>query len=416
MSHVRQFGIWIAAALVAVAVLLMVLRVQYQFTQERFALAANPHPAEGRLVFESKGCAKCHGADAEGTASAPALRDRRSLSSLPLLVTSIWNHVPRMYDAMEAAHLAYPSMSNEEAARLVSYLYYTGLDDGAGDPVRGREVFRTKQCAACHRTGSAAPTPADLGHTASPLMFTQALWNHGARMGSEMRARGMEWPRLQARDVRDLFAFLRAESGSRDFHYGPTADPQRGWELFQSKGCMDCHALGGRETSTPRLVPSAARNSAAPALGAEGSLPLTLSGFGEAMLNHFPNMNRAITADGKNLPAFEGNDLADVAVFLYSLHYLEPSGSPHVGGSVFVWRGCAKCHGDDGSGGTAPGLRGRGQSYTAVRLATGLWAHGGRMYEQTRRSGQPWPHLEESDIGDLLSFLNTPLEKSGSKR
>jgi hypothetical protein len=32
------------------------------------------------------------------------------------------------------------------------------------------------------------------------------------------------------------------------------------------------------------------------------------------------------------------------------------------------------------------------------------------MYEQSRKAGQSWPVLQESDVGDLLSFLNTPIE------
>jgi hypothetical protein len=52
----------------------------------------------------------------------------------------------------------------------------------------------------------------------------------------------------------------------------------------------------------------------------------------------------------------------------------------------------------------------RGQTYTAVRLANNLWRHGAKMYEQSRKAGQSWPVLQESDVGDLLSFLNTPIE------
>ena len=129
------------------------------------------------------------------------------------------------------------------------------------------------------------------------------------------------------------------------------------------------------------------------------------------MLNHFPNMRLAMDGQGGTPPQFSSNDLADLAVFLYGLRNTEPTGSAYVGASVFVWRGCAACHGTGATGGSAPPLRGRGQTYTAVRLATGLWAHGNRMYEETRRTGQPWPRLEDSDIGDLLAYLNTPIEK-----
>jgi mono/diheme cytochrome c family protein len=103
--------------------------------------------------------------------------------------------------------------------------------------------------------------------------------------------------------------------------------------------------------------------------------------------------------------------MADLAIFLYSLRYQEPSGSPHVGASIFAWRGCADCHGARAQGTErGPALRGRGQPYTAVRLANNLWRHGASMYEQSRKAGQSWPMLQDSDVGDLLSFLNTPVE------
>jgi mono/diheme cytochrome c family protein len=146
-------------------------------------------------------------------------------------------------------------------------------------------------------------------------------------------------------------------------------------------------------------------------LGADGKLPPTFSQFGEAMLNHFPNMQRAMREVGQKPPVFESQEFADLALFLYTLHYQEPSGSPNVGASVFAWRGCADCHGARADGTSrGPGLRGRGQPYTAVRLATSLWQHGASMYEENRKSGRGWPTLQETDVGDLLAFLNTPVE------
>jgi mono/diheme cytochrome c family protein len=127
------------------------------------------------------------------------------------------------------------------------------------------------------------------------------------------------------------------------------------------------------------------------------------------MLNHFPQMERAMNSRSAAMPVFEGGEMADLAAFLYSLHFLEPAGSPQVGASLFTWRGCAQCHGDQAQGSrNAPALRGKGSTYTAVRLAADLWRHGARMYSTAHAAGQPWPLLSEEDVGDLLAFLNTP--------
>lgn len=404
MSHRRQFFVWIAFAAIAVVAFAAILRWQYQPTQRRFALGVTTHPAEGRAVYERKGCARCHGADGAGGPDAPALRERQSLTSLPLLVTAVWNHIPRMADAMQQSRMPYPAMSSDDMAQLFAYLYVTGVTDQPGDADRGRVLFGSKGCVQCHDDSGKAPAPSVLGRADTPLLLTQALWNHASAMTSQLQQRRMSWPSLKAAELRDLLAYIQLAAGRESAPPIRTGDPARGWNVFQAHACLDCHTLGGRSPS------ASSQNLRARSLGGD-SLPATLSQFGEAMLNHFPDMHRALAAAGKTPPSFTDNELGDLAVFLYSLRYFEPAGSPHVGASVFRWRGCATCHGDDASGASAPALRGRGQNYTAVRLSMGLWAHGSRMYEQSRKAGKTWPMLQESDVGDLLSFLNTPVGK-----
>lgn len=402
MSHRRQFYFWIALAALAVLGFAIILRLQYQPTQRRFALAVTPHPAEGRAIYEARGCARCHGSDGAGGPGAPSLRERQTLTSLPLLVTAVWNHVPRMADAMQQSRMPYPAMSSDDMAQLFAYLYVTGVTDQPGDAERGRTLFAAKGCVQCHEGSGQAPAVNVLGRADSPLLLTQTLWNHASAMTSQLQQRHMGWPSLKAAELRDLLAYIQLAAGRVSAPPIRTGDPARGWSIFQAHACLDCHTLGGRTDP--------GQSAHARSLGGD-SLPATLSQFGEAMLNHFPDMHRAMAAAGKAPPSFTDNELGDLAVFLYSLRYVEPAGSPYVGASVFKWRGCAACHGDDASGAGAPALRGRGQNYTAVRLATGLWAHGNRMYEQSRRSGQTWPVLQSSDVGDLLTFLNTPLGK-----
>ena len=107
--------------------------------------------------------------------------------------------------------------------------------------------------------------------------------------------------------------------------------------------CINCHAL--RNSPAVVHVSGAPQRAVGPLLGADGKLPPTFSQFGEAMLNHFPNMHRAMASVGQPTPTFESQEMADLAVFLYSLQYQEPSGSPHIGASIFTRRACAECHG-----------------------------------------------------------------------
>ncbi len=410
--HQRELVLWVAVATAALVVFGVILRFQYWNTQSRFAIAVTPQPAQGNAVFRAKGCAKCHGETAAGTALGPALRQRAA--SLPQLVTAMWNHAPRMYEAMNQAKLPYPTLSYDETGQLVAYLYLTSYSDGPGDAQRGQELFVSKQCARCHtRDGNpgGAPGVQQLAAADSPITWTQALWNHASEMENRMQRAGLSWPRFQANELRDLYAYVRQAGGRADTDMiVPAADPDRGWQVFQEKYCINCHSL--KKPAAVVNVSEPAKRALGPVLGADGKLPPTFSQFGEAMLNHFPDMNRAMRSLGQPPPRFESQEVVDLAVFLYGLHYLEPSGSPQVGASIFTWRGCADCHGSRADGtARGPALRGRGQTYTAVRLATYLWGHGAKMYEQSRKAGQAWPVLQESDVGDLLSFLNTPVER-----
>lgn len=397
MKKVRAW--WMVAAALSVVLLLGVLGQQYNGTQKRFAVQVPARPLAGKALFSAKGCATCHGEAAAGTANGPALRERAQAAGLPQLVTAMWNHAPRMWGEMRARNLAYPDLNYEETGQLLSFLYISAYSDNGGDVERGRKLFAEKHCAECHQDARDPRIAASLGGS-SPLDWTQALWNHAAGMRSRMSATRVAWPSFGREDLRDLYAFVASANDGKEARFGvPAGDPARGWRTFQDRGCVSCHG------------PSEAARGGAPTFGPDRPLPPTFSEFGAALLNHVPQMERATAKQGVTWPALEGNDLNDLAVFAYSLHYLEPSGSPQVGASVFAWRGCARCHGAEAQGGPAPALRGRGQTYTAVRLATDLWKHGARMYHNSQDDGQQWPVLQDSDVGNLLTFLNTPLEK-----
>jgi mono/diheme cytochrome c family protein len=396
MTLSRQLLLWTVAALASVLLLIGVLRYTGGHAQ-RFAASVAPRPAAGRLVFQSKGCAACHGAEATGTSSGPALRQRASLSSIPKLVIAMWNHAPRMWTAMQELKLPYQSLNYEETSQLVAYLYISGNDDKQGDIENGARLFSgTKHCVRCHAASGRESLLAAGATTGTALDWTQALWNHATAMRARMRGSGLEWPSFGANDIRDLLAYVRHQNGvDRPQSSVSAGDPDNGWVVFQQKGCIRCHSLTS-DSGGP-----------GPYLGPGQALPPTFSQFGAALLNHIPQMEHAIAGQGFSWPEFEGNDVRDLTVFLYTLRYLEPAGSTQIGRTVFSWRGCARCHGAEAEGGSAPSLRGRGVTFTASRLATDLWRHGSRMYERLQRDGQPWPELQESDVGNLLAFLNS---------
>lgn len=404
----RRATIWGVAAVVAVLALAAVLANQSDGARQRWPVFLSGSPARGEQLFEDKGCARCHAVNGVGARSAPDLGRQRSAQSSAQLVTAMWNHAPQMWTRMRDQGRGYPTLDYTDVAQLLAYLYMARFVDAAGDADHGRQLFHEKSCDRCHALGGGTRIGPDLGAPGQPLSavaWTQALWNHAWTMQDRMATARVDWPQFADNELRDLLAYIRAQRGVAAMVEVETGDPEAGWRVFQAKACNACHSIRGEDGSV------------APYLGPGGKLPQTFVQFGGAMLNHSPQMRRVMQQHGIPQPEFKGVEMADVAAFLYSLGYSDPAGSPHVGRSVFAWRGCNRCHGDDAEGGPAgPGLRGRSKGYTTVTLATSLWGHGERMLRQNQQLGLNWPTLLDSDVGDLLSFLNAPLEPSRARR
>ncbi len=392
--------VWTLLAAVAVLAFTGAFVTQGRRARERWSAFLEGSPQQGSVVFRDKGCIRCHSVNGQGGKVGPDLgRKKPAQSSLPQLVTAMWNHAPRMWERMRADGVSYPTLSYDDVAQLLAYLYMSRHVDDPGDPARGHELFASKGCIRCHALdgvgGRIGPDLAAASDLTGPMEWTKALWNHAPGMRQAAERESIAWPQFQGHELRDLYAFVRQNSSHDSVPHG---DPARGWQVFQQKSCTGCHSI------------RAADQLEGPNLGPERPLPETFTELGGAMVSHSPLMEQAMARQGIARPQLTAQEMTDVFAFLYSLRYVDPAGSPHVGASVFMWRGCSRCHGENAEGtARAPGLRGR--TYNSISLAVALWHHGQRMYAQTRSVGVGWPTLVESDVGDLLAFLNSPQEE-----
>lgn len=407
MAGRRELLLWIAAALVASLLLIGILIWRHRTEKEFWStfLAGDPHA--GAHAFREKGCGHCHAVNGVGAKLAPDLGFQRSgRATLNELVTEMWNHAPKMWRQMEAKKLAYPRFGTREMADLFAYLYTARYADEPGNVTRGMLLFSQKGCVRCHAIdgegGKLGPDLKELGPVVTPIFWAQAMWNHAPAMQTYMRQLEMGWPHFKGEEMNDLLAYIRLRRAGphREFDVLP-ADPRRGWALFRKKACIACHAVRGEG------------GTGAPDLGAGRPLPPTLTQVAAMMWNHSPEMWAAMQAKGIERPSFEGQEMADLIAFLYSVRYFELAGSPLVGQELFTERACGRCHGVEGQGGEfGPRLRGQRRLLTSVTLAEALWAHGPRMYKRAQELGLGWPILKESDLGHLLAFLNSPPEES----
>jgi mono/diheme cytochrome c family protein len=395
------------AAVVASALLAGVLIWRDKTAPARWSsfLAGDPH--EGFHLFQKKGCAHCHAVNGVGGRLAPDLgfvdQPRSTVSEL---VGAMWNHAPRMWERMQEEKVAYPTLTRKEITHLFAYLYTSRYVDEPGDGEQGRWSFKTKGCIQCHALrgvgGKRGPDLSDVTGQYTPIAWTQTMWNHAPAMEASMREQGLPWPKFEGNEMNDLLAYIRENWGGprRERELLP-ADPRRGWKVFRSKSCIACHSVFGEGGHV------------GPELGPKRPLPPSIVQFAGLMWNHSPEMWRMMKAQGIPRPTFEGQQMADLIAFLYSLRYFESGSSPQAGKALFARRGCSQCHGPDAEGtASGPAVRSRGQPFNSIALAEALWRHGPNMYQKAQALGIPWPALIESDIGDLVVFLNTPPEGS----
>lgn len=398
--------VWVASSVCGCALLLGVLIRQHKETNRHYSVFLAGNPSRGADLFEGKGCIYCHAVNGWGAQLAPDLGfDRPPRSSLSQLVTAMWNHAPNMWEYMRAEKITYPFLGRRNMADLFAFLYLARYLEEPGDSLRGRRVFEAKGCIRCHglsdAESKAGPDLSAMRGLDTPIVWAQAMWNHAPAMEVEMQRLGLAWPKFEDLEMNDLLAYMRetASGPRRESQFLP-ADPEQGRELFKSKSCIACHSVNGRGGHI------------GPELGGRSHYPLSLVQFSGLMWNHSPQMWRAAKAMAVPRPSFEEKEMADLLAFLGSLQYFEPGGSPTTGGSLFAQRGCSRCHGSSAEGTSqGPSLRQGEETFTSVTLAEALWQHGPEMYQRAQQVGVPWPTLLESDIGDLLAFLNNPDEQ-----
>jgi len=403
----RRILVWLVAAVGSSALLAATLIREQRYAKLHWSTFMVGDPRVGaQLFFEKEGCAHCHAVNGVGGNLAPDLGFSPSQqASLNKVVSSMWNHAPLMWERMSAEKIRYPDLDNEAMTHLFAFLYTARYLDERGDADIGHGLFQKKGCERCHairgQGGSIGPDLSSVEGVDTPIRWNQAMWNHVASVEKDLERLHMPWPHFEGREMNDLLAYVRANCcGQRRETELLPASPERGRKLFQSKSCIVCHSIqgtGGR---------------GGPELGPDRERSLTIVQLAGLAWNHSPATWRS--PDGRPIarPTFQGQDIADLVAFLASLSYLDPAGSPSRGQMLFAERGCSYCHGDRAQGTQAgPAVRSRGRSFTAITLATALWQHGPNMYRRSLELGRPWPTLNESDVADVVVFVNSRPEE-----
>ncbi len=142
---------------------------------------------KGKAVYSMKGCASCH-------ARIPAEREAGLLHSFTELSAVFWNHAPMM-TSLPA------SLTREEIADVVAYLWASRYFEDSGNVVRGKAVFERKRCVTCH----AEPKPVA---KKSAMAMLAAVWKHSPAVLQQTREKGPGWAKFEGGEMADLLAYL----------------------------------------------------------------------------------------------------------------------------------------------------------------------------------------------------------------
>ena len=265
--------------------------------------------------------------------------------------------------------------------------------------IAGWDVFANKGCGKCHAIrGFGGGVGPDLGRIQTGKSFFEigaAMWNHLPRMGERMRAIRIERPQLTPKEASDVIAFIFTAQ-----YFDELGDAKAGEKLFASKGCVQCHAVGGQGGSV------------GPALDAmkRANSPVLVAA---AMWNHGPQMAEVMKAKGIPRPAFQGREIVDLIA--YVVEAAKDSGgdtaqvvpgTPERGEKLFAERHCVACHSVGGKGGkVGPDLGHAGHHVSLTRFAALMWNHGPAMWVRMKERGIDVPKLAGQDMADVLSYL-----------
>jgi mono/diheme cytochrome c family protein len=221
------------------------------------------------------------------------------------------------------------------------------------------------------------------------------FWNHTPRMIEAVRNRGVQWPSLNEKDLTNVISYIYYVK-----FFDEPGDPDQGERWFRDKGCIQCHAVGGKGSDVARALDDYARYVA----------PIALA---EGMWNNGPAMQTTQMARGVPIPTFDGREIADIQAFIRRDSRLAdrnvvlfPPPDPNQGRELYLSKGCVSCHGPAGRGTTfGPDLRAAIQQLRVSEIAGKLWNHSFRMSGAMQSRGIAFPHFEGSEMADVIAYL-----------
>jgi mono/diheme cytochrome c family protein len=341
--------------------------------------AATGDAARGERLLHERGCVSCHKVDGEGGTAAPDLGKRPAQNWTPAYLAGvIWNHA-----RFGSADAVRSTLSEEQAADLFAYFASRRFFEPRGDAGRGKEVFAGKHCNDCHGISEALPAGASpvaqWPSLHDPIAFALEMWNRPVEMVPASGHKKSSHPRLTSDELNDLLVYLENLPATRGKQVSfRLLSVEAGRNLFQTKGCADCHR--GRLSLENRPSHS------------------MMADISAAMWNH-----PASNGDARTPLSYD--EMSGLVSYLWSL---DDRGDQNRGRVVFERKKCTTCHDTEVGGGERSTISlARRREVLPASMVAALAQHGPSVQAEMSAKGVAWPRFGGSEMTDLVAYLET---------
>ena len=250
--------------------------------------------ARGKVAFNTKHCAECHGITTSNASGAPPIAKWESLADPVVLAQQMWNHGARMHEAFAAKKLARPQISAQELTDMLVYLQnlpetrHLATNFAFPPSDSGEALFESKGCAGCH-TGKLA---------LEGLLRNQTLTDIAADMWNHQPSMKQPPPALSQEEMRQIVSYIWARQ-----YFRGNGSAERGHKVFAEKNCAACH--NDPSSGAPKL-----------GHGKDAYSDITLVA---ALWEHGPRMLDLMNQKKLAWPRFTALQMSDLIAYLNSL-------------------------------------------------------------------------------------------------
>ncbi len=173
------------------------------------------NPKEGKRLFDTKGCNKCHSIQGEGAKGGIDLGKiaKTFYTSVTQMASIMWNKGPTVLVKMTQTESGILKFTSKEMADLLSYLYFLHFVDEPGDIMNGKRLFSEIGCLQCHgldgKRGKLMYIDLSKYQGTAPTEIVATMWNHRLEIQKAIEKEGIPWPLFKKGEMADLLEFIR---------------------------------------------------------------------------------------------------------------------------------------------------------------------------------------------------------------